>query len=179
MSFSEVNPYYLGQGIGILAFLIGLTVFIQRDDKKLKIRLIIYTACMGLHFFLLGATPAGISASLNAVRTLVSIYFRKSVIMYIFITLTLTLTLPNIHHWMEFLPVVATIMSTVAFFKFTQLKLRITMWLSTVCWVIYNFWIGTLGGTLIEASFLLINGIAIYRFTVLKKKGIDPFATQK
>lgn len=179
MPFNEVNSYYLGQGIGIFAFLIGLTVFIQRDDKKLKIRLIIYTAFMGLHFFLLGATPAGISASLNAVRTLVSIYFRKSVIMYIFITLTLTLTLPNIHHSMEYLPVVATIMSTVAFFKFSQLKLRITMWLSTVCWVIYNFWIGTLGGMLIESSFLLINGIAIYRFTILRKKGIDPFARQK
>ena len=179
MPFNEVNSYYLGQGIGLFAFLIGLTIFIQRDDKKLKIRLIIYTAFMGLHFFLLGATPAGISASLNAVRTLVSIYFRKSVIMYIFITLTLTLTLPNIHHSMEYLPVVATIMSTVAFFKFSQLKLRITMWLSTVCWVAYNFWIGTLGGMLIESSFLLINGIAIYRFTILRKKGIDPFAKQQ
>jgi len=178
MPFNEVNLYYIGQGIGILAFLIGLTVFIQRDDKKLKFRLVIYTAFMGLHFFLLGATPAGISASLNSVRTLVSIYFRKPVIMYIFIALTLTLTLPNIHHWMEFLPVVGTVMSTVAFFKFTQLKLRITMWLSTVCWVIYNCWIGTLGGMLIEASFLIINGIAIYRFTVLTKKGIDPFAKQ-
>lgn len=179
MPFNEVNSYYLGQGLGIIAFLIGLTVFIQRDDKKLKFRLIIYTAIMGLHFFLLGATPAGISASLNAVRTLVSIYFRKSVIMYIFITLTLSLTLPNIHHWMESLPVIATLMSTVAFFKFTHLKLRITMWLSTVCWVIYNFWIGTLGGMLIESSFLLINGFAIYRFTALKKKGIDPFAEVK
>ncbi len=179
MSFNEVNLYYLGQGLGILAFFIGLTVFIQRDDKKLKIRLVIYTACMGLHFFLLGATPAGISASLNSVRTLVSIYFRKSVMMYIFITLTLTLALPNIHHWMELLPVIATIMSTVAFFKFTELKLRITMWLSTVGWVIYNFWIGSVGGTLIESSFLLINGVAIYRFAVLKKKGIDPFAKQK
>ena len=176
MPFNGVNFYYLGQGIGILAFLIGLTVFIQRDDKKLKIRLAIYTAFMGLHFFLLGATPAGISASLNSVRTLVSIYFRNPVIMYIFITLTLTLTLPNIHHWMEFLPVVGTIMSTIAFFKFTRLKLRITMWLSTVCWVIYNSWIGSLGGMLIETSFLIINGIAIYRFTILIKKGLDPFA---
>lgn len=175
MPFNEVNLHYVGQGMGILACLIGLTVFIQRDDKKLKFRLIIYTATMGLHFFLLGATPAGISASLNSIRTLVSIYSRKSVLMYLFISLTLILTLPNIVHWMEFLPIIGTIMSTVAFFKFTRLRLRVTMWLSTVCWVIYNFWIGSVGGTLIEASFLLINGIAIYRFTVMMKKGIDPF----
>lgn len=176
MPFNEVNPYYIGQGIGILAFLIGLTVFIQRDDKKLKIRLVIYTAFMGLHFFFLGATPAGISASLNSVRTLVSIYFRKQIFMYIFIFLTLALTVPNIHHWMEVLPVIGTVMSTVAFFKFTHLPLRITMWLSTVCWVIYNFWVGTIGGMLIESSFLIINGIAICRFSILLKKGIDPFA---
>lgn len=175
MVLDEHSLYYLGQGLGILAFFIGLTVFIQRDDKQLKLRLVIYTAFIGVHFFLLGAMPAGISASLNSVRTLVSIYFRKQIFMYIFIVLTLVLTIPNISHGIELLPVFGTIISTVAFFKATKLKLRIIMWISTACWVTYNIWLGTIGGALIETSFLIINGISIYRFSILLKKGIDPF----
>ncbi|MDR2227799.1 MAG: YgjV family protein [Providencia sp.] len=175
MFFTENSLYYIGQCIGILAFFIGLTVFIQRDDKKLKYRLIIYTSCIALHYFLLGAIPAGISASLNSFRTFVSIYFRKKIFMYIFIFLAISFALPNIKNWMELLPVSGTIISTIAFFTTTKLKLRIIMWLSTSCWVVYNFWLGSIGGTLIELSFLIINGISIYRFSILLRKGIDPF----
>ena len=52
--------YYAGQGLGIVAFIIGTTVFVQRNERKLKIRLSIYTAIMASHFFLLGAYPAAI-----------------------------------------------------------------------------------------------------------------------
>lgn len=175
MFFTEHGLYYIGQGIGILAFFIGLTVFIQRDDRKLKYRLVTYASLISLHYFLLGATPAGLSALLNSIRTFTSIYFRRKILMYVFILLTLALALPNIQHSMELLPVFGTTISTIAFFTTTKLKLRIIMWLSTVCWVVYNFWLGTIGGTLIETSFLIINGITILRFSLLLKKGIDPF----
>ncbi|MDF7681782.1 YgjV family protein [Enterobacteriaceae bacterium ESL0689] len=176
MNFTDNSLYYIGQCIGILAFFIGLTVFIQRDDKKLKQRLVIYSSCISLHYFFLGATPAGVSALLTSVRTLISIYFRKKIFMYIFIFLVLALAAPDIKHGMEILPVSGTVMSTIAFFTATRLKLRVIMWLSTAQWVAYNLWLGTIGGTLIETSFLIINGIAILRFRLLLKKGIDPFS---
>lgn len=163
MIIDSQSIYYAGQGLGLLAFLVGLTAFLQPTDKRLKQRLAIYTLMIGSHFFLLGAAPAGISASLNAVRTWVSIYYRRRALMFFFIILTLALTLPNMTHAMELLPIIATLMSTVAFFTTSGLRMRCVMWFSTVGWVIYNCWLGTLGGMLIESSFLIVNGMTIYR----------------
>ena len=167
--------YYIGQTLGIIAFFIGIIVFIQKTDRKLKVRLAIYTAVMATHFFFLGAPSAGISAALNATRTVVSIYYRRLSVMYIFITLTLVLAVPNITHAMEVLPIIGTLFSTIAFFTLTGFKMRYAMWCSTFCWVIYNFWLGTIGGALIEFTFLVLNGYTIFRFKKLAKQNIDPF----
>lgn len=53
------------------------------------------------------------------------------------------------------------------------------MWCSTACWVIHNAWLGSIGGTLIEGSFLLMNGLNIIRFRRMQKRGIDPFKAEK
>ncbi|PTF35837.1 hypothetical protein BUY60_15765, partial [Staphylococcus epidermidis] len=50
---------------------------------------------------------------------------------------------------------------------------------STCCWVIHNFWAGSIGGTMIEGSFLLMNGLNIIRFWRMQKRGIDPFKVKK
>lgn len=52
------------------------------------------------------------------------------------------------------------------------------MWCSTACWVTHNIWLGSIGGSLIEGSFLIMNGLAIVRFHRLVKQGIDPFVTE-
>ncbi|EKT0591021.1 YgjV family protein [Morganella morganii] len=168
--------YYAGQGLGIVAFIIGTTVFVQRNERKLKIRLSIYTAIMASHFFLLGAYPAGISATLNSIRTYVSISHRQRWVLWLFVSLTLVLAVPNIRTWQEVLPVTGTLMSTFAFFLLTGLRMRYVLWCSTACWVVYNAWLGTVGGTLIESTFLVINGWAIFRFRRLIKQGINPFS---
>ncbi|WP_196359266.1 YgjV family protein, partial [Cronobacter sakazakii] len=43
----------------------------------------------------------------------------------------------------------------------------------------HNFWIGSIGGTLIEGSFLIINGLNIVRFWRMQQRGIDPFKVEK
>lgn len=52
------------------------------------------------------------------------------------------------------------------------------MWCSTACWVIHNLWLGSLGGSLIEGSFLLVNGYNIVRFYRMQRRGIDPFRSE-
>lgn len=48
--------------------------------------------------------------------------------------------------------------------------MRCVMWFSTCCWVIHNFWAGSIGGTMIEGSFLLMNGLNIIRFWRMQKR---------
>lgn len=119
------------------------------------------------------------SAELNALRTVISLRTRSLWVMTLFIVLTLTLGLVKLHHVIELLPVIGTVASTWALFRCTGLTTRCVMWCSTACWVTHNFWIGSIGGTLIEGSFLIINGLNIIRFWRMKKRGIDPFKVEK
>nr|WP_024965794.1 YgjV family protein [Pantoea sp. IMH] len=171
--------YWFAQSVGVLAFLVGITMFFNRSDRRFKQQLSAYSAIIGIHFLMMGAAPAGMSALLNSVRTLVSLRTRSLWVMVIFIALTLFFGLGRVEHLMELLPVGATVISTWALFRTSGLTTRCIMWCSTCCWVIHNFWLGSIGGTLIESSFLVMNGINIIRFRRLQLRGIDPFKVEK
>jgi hypothetical protein len=57
--------------------------------------------------------------------------------------------------------------------------MRSIIWCSTLCWVIHTFWLGSIGGTLIEGSCLVMNGLNIIRFWRMQRRGIDPFKVEK
>lgn len=167
--------FIIAQAVGLLALAVGLTVFLQRSDRRLKYRLALYTGVISIHFFLLGAYPAAISAALNGTRTVVSIHYRKVHMMYVFMLLTLVLAVPKITHWMEILPIAGTFMSTYAFFKLKDLKMRYLLCCSAICWTIYNIWVGSIGGSLIEGTFVIMNAVTTYRLRKMVKNGINPF----
>lgn len=79
-----MTAYWLAQGVGVIAFLIGITTFFNRDERRFKKQLSVYSAVIGVHFFLLGTYPAGASAILNAIRTLITLRTRSLWVMAIF-----------------------------------------------------------------------------------------------
>lgn len=174
-----MTAYWLAQGVGVIAFLVGITTFINRDERRFKKQLSVYSVIIGVHFFLMGASPAGFSAMLNSVRTLITLRTRSLWVMTLFIVLTGGLGIARFHHPMELLPVIGTIVSTWALFRCTGLTTRCVIWCSTVCWVAHNLWLGSIGGSLIEGSFLVMNGLTIIRFWRMQKRGIDPFKVEK
>ena len=159
-----MTAYWLAQGVGVIAFLIGITTFFNRDERRFKKQLSVYSAVIGVHFFLLGTYPAGASAILNAIRTLITLRTRSLWVMAIFIVLTGGIGLAKFHHPVELLPVIGTIVSTWALFRCKGLTMRCVMWFSTCCWVIHNFW---------------ANGLNIIRFWRMQRRGIDPFKVEK
>lgn len=154
-------------------------MFFNRDEQRFRLQLSAYSAIIGCHFFLMGASAAGSSAMLNALRNLVAAKTRSSIAMLVFIVLTLAFGLWRMQHAVEILPIFGTVISTWAIFRTTGLTTRCVMWVSTVCWVIHNVWLGSIGGSLIEGSFLLLNGFNIIRFYRLQRQGIDPFLVEK
>ncbi|WP_226571667.1 YgjV family protein [Mangrovibacter yixingensis] len=174
-----MSVYWLAQGIGVIAFLIGITTFLNRDERRFKVQLSIYSAVIGIQFFLMGAFPAGASAELNAIRTLITLRTRSLWVMVIFIVLTLLSGSIHVEYWFEILPVIGTVASTWALFRCKGLTTRCVMWCSTACWLTHNVLLGSIGGTLIEGSFLIVNGVTIIRFWKMQKRGIDPFLVEK
>ncbi|QDX98684.1 YgjV family protein [Pectobacterium carotovorum subsp. carotovorum] len=174
-----MTHYWIAQSVGVLAFVVGITMFFNRNDKKFKIQLSAYSAVIGLHFFLMGANAAGASALLNSARTLISLKTHNILVMFVFISLTLLFGLSGMKHAMELLPIASTVASTWALFRTSGLTTRCVMWCSTACWVTHNIWLGSIGGSLIEGSFLLMNGFNIIRFWRMQQRGIDPFSAEK
>ncbi|TQI82370.1 inner membrane protein [Serratia fonticola] len=171
--------YWFAQAVGVLAFLVGITSFFNRDDRRFKLQLSGYSLIIGIHFLMMGATAAGSSALLSACRNLISMRTRSLWVMCIFITLTLIIGLSHFNYWIELLPIFGTSISTWALFRTRGLTTRCVMWCSTACWVTHNIWLGSIGGALIEGSFLLMNGFNILRFRRLQLRGVDPFAVEK
>ncbi|MDR3430784.1 MAG: YgjV family protein [Rouxiella aceris] len=171
--------YWFAQAVGLLAFFVGITMFFNRSDRRFKQQLSAYSAIIGIHFLLMGANPAGMSALLNSVRTLLALRTRSQWVMAVFIALTLIFGLGKAKHLMELLPVIGTVVSTWALFRTSGLKTRCIMWCSTCGWVAHNIWLGSIGGSLIEGSFLIMNGYNIIRFYRLQRQGIDPFEVEK
>ncbi|BEH73752.1 YgjV family protein [Edwardsiella tarda] len=172
------SAYLFAQGVGVVAFLVGITTFFNRDERRFRLQLALYSSIIGVHFFLMGASTAGMSAELNAIRSVIATRTRNLWVMVLFIVLTLVLGVGELQHPLEVLPIVGTIASTWALFRCRGLTTRCVMWCSTACWVIHNLWLGSLGGSLIEGSFLLVNGYNIVRFYRMQRRGIDPFRSE-
>lgn len=47
-----MTAYWLARGVGVIAFLIGITTFFNRDERRFKKQLSVYSAVIGVHFFL-------------------------------------------------------------------------------------------------------------------------------
>ncbi len=45
-----MTAYWLAQGVGVIAFLIGITTFFNRDERRFKKQLSVYSAVIGVHF---------------------------------------------------------------------------------------------------------------------------------
>ncbi|MBG6244632.1 hypothetical protein CS369_07350 [Candidatus Symbiopectobacterium sp. 'North America'] len=162
----------IGHALVAIAFLVGITVFFHRDDRKFKLQLSLYSVIIGIHFFLMGANAAGASALLNAGRTVIATRTHNLVVMFAFIILTLVLGLSGLKHAVELLPIIGALIST------SGLTTRCVIWCATLCWVIHNVWLGSIGGSLIEGTFLILNGYNIIRFRRMQKRGLDPFRAE-
>ena len=71
---------WFAQLVGLIAFLMGVTAFWQKDDQAFRRQLTAYCAMICAHFFLMGAPAAGIAAAMIAKGNPLHIkYINKSI----------------------------------------------------------------------------------------------------
>lgn len=59
----------LAQALGFLSFGLGISTFYQKNDRHLKILMLVFNLNHLLHFLLLGSMLSALSALLSALRT--------------------------------------------------------------------------------------------------------------
>ncbi|CAM3438767.1 YgjV family protein [Parendozoicomonas haliclonae] len=164
----------IAQLIGIAAFFVGIYGFLQKDDIRFRVLMALYCFVMAVHFFLLGTQGTAVNVAINGIRNLVSIKSKSKWMMLAFIGLILMMAVPNIEQWYEIPPVIGSLLTSWALFSITGVPLRLILLSSSCCWLLHNVLAGSIGGSLIEASFVVSNGISIYR--MIKESQVTPAA---
>ncbi|MEI8658167.1 MULTISPECIES: YgjV family protein [Vibrio] len=166
--------FSLAQALGLVSFALGISTFYQKDDRKLKIIMLIFNMNHLLHYLLLGSMTSALSAALSAARTGTSIYTSSRYVAAVFIVLGLSLGLSISNHWWDMWPIVGTVIGTFAVFMLRGIAMRIAFLVGGVCWLINNIIVGSIGGTMLEATLICVNLLTMFRLVRDTKKAVIP-----
>ncbi len=162
---------------GYLAFVLGVTAFLQRDDRRLKLYLVAEAAAYVVHFALLGNPTAASSASVSGVRTLLSVRFRSRRLAVAVMAAYLMLGAALSRTAAGWLPVVGSCLATWGMFTLAGIRMRILVLASTLLWLANDVLSGSVGGTVLEGFVATVSAYTIVRM-VRERPQVDarPFA---
>lgn len=158
MSYSS-----LGQLFGVLAFLIAVYSFTQKNDIKLKLSLIVMFSFQTAHFFFLGSVTGTIANVLNFFRTIISVKTNHKIIGIVFIAINIVWGAFNVNQVLEICPIFGACFGTYAIFYASGIRMRKLFICGAVFWLTNNIYLGSVGGILLEVSVIVANIITIYR----------------
>jgi hypothetical protein len=165
--FESLNALFwhdpLAQIIGFIAFFVGASAFLQKDDQMLRYYLTAFTFLMAVHFLMLDLWTTAIIALLGSTRNYVSSLTNNVWVMLLFLLATWLMAIPNSSDWVHLLPVLGVTLGTWAVFKEQGIRMRILMFLGSACWLSHNYLVGSIGGAIIESLFLIVNGRTILK----------------
>ncbi len=151
------------QIIGGIAFVCGVFAFLQKDDLKFRYGMVTFCFIMALHFFMMDAMVAAIGVTINGIRAFVSIKTQSRWVMWVFISLLIVMTVPQLNTPIEALTIIGSAAGTWALFSLSGIKVRSVILFNSCCWFTHNLWLGSVGGILVEGTFIIANLVTIYR----------------
>lgn len=151
------------QLFGYLAFLLGVSSFLQKRDLPFKLLMMLQGVSYAAHFILLGNPTASASACMSALRSALSMRTQALWLAWIFIIVTLGLGLWLSEVWTDMLPILASSTSTYALFRLRGVLLRCVVLLASGLWLANNIISGSIGGIMLEVTVISVNLFTIYR----------------
>lgn len=164
------NP--VGQALGFLAMIIGITGFIITDDRKTIKIFIISCVFWILHFIFmhnygaLGATVIGL------IRLILSLKYKKSLSLLIaIIAVSLALWIYSFDgKFISMLPLIATGVSSYGFFFLEKIKLRILLAWVSLLWFSYHLNTGSISGIVNEIFVQITIWYSVYKFATWSER---------
>lgn len=151
------------QLLGYLAAAFGLACFAQTNDRRFKLFMAAECAAFIGHFALLGQPTAVASTTVSLLRSLASLRGRSPALGMFFIALSLGLGWWLMTGPLSLLPIAASCIGTYALFFQSGVRMRALMLVGTLCWLVNNVIVGSVGGTVLEAAIAVTNGWTIWR----------------
>ncbi|MCV2354312.1 YgjV family protein [Paucibacter sp. B2R-40] len=157
------NPFEPAQLFGYAAFALGVACFAETDDRRFKIFMALECLSYALHFSLLGQPTAVASSLVSLGRSVAAIRSRSPWVAGFFIALSLSLGARLQTGWLSLLPIAASCIGTTALFFLKGMQMRLLMLVGTLLWLANNLWVGSIGGSLLEATIAATNIMTLLR----------------
>lgn len=157
----EMPELNLAQSIGLVAYFVGVTAFFHQDGNKFRLHLTFFQVIICIHFIFMGAMTAAFGCAISAVRSYVSTRTDSSKVMWGFIALLWIMGVSNLQHNYELLTLVGASVATWGLFKAQGVHMRLLILFNSLCWLTNNLLLGSIGGSLMEATFIVVNIITI------------------
>lgn len=155
--------YLFAQALGFVSYGLGIYCFYQRDDKRLKTIMLVMNLNNAVHFLLLGAATASLGAVISVFRTGLALKTSKKSVAMGFIFITLVLGYYVADSWQDIFPILGSVIGTYALYCLSGIKMRLAFFCGALCWLMNNILVGSIGGTMLEITLLIINGNTIRR----------------
>ena len=160
---------FFAQVLGFVGFALGIACFYQKNDKRLKLMMVLMSLNNTVHFALLGAPTASFGAAISMVRAWLAMHTSSVWLALAFIVFTLISGVLMSESFVDLFPILGTCFGTIALFCLQGIKMRVIFLCGTLCWLANNVIVGSIGGTMLELSLLAVNINTIYRLRLTKQ----------
>jgi hypothetical protein len=166
----QLDFFSPAQCVGYAAFVLGVTAFLQKVDRRLKFFNSLESLAYAIHFLLLGNPSAVVSSGVSSVRSLIAIRVRSRLLAAFFIVLNLALGLYVMKTPLGLLPVVGSCFATWAAFTMEGIPMRFVFLFSTFCWLANNILSASIGGTVLESFIASASIVTIARMIADRRR---------
>ncbi|MCV5332106.1 YgjV family protein, partial [Escherichia coli] len=96
-------------------------------------------------------------------RTTTAIFVSSKRVAAVFIVISLVSGFWVAEQWRDLWPIIGTVIGTYSVFCLSGIRMRIGFLLGASCWLTNNILVGSIGGTLLEMTVIVMNLLTIYR----------------
>ncbi len=151
----------------ILGFIYALFLIISSFGRTVNKILIMQTLAFffkAMHYYLLGGTSGFITSMISLIRNLIFTKIKSSVLWtIIFVIIFIVSGLFTYQGFYTLLPVIATIIYTIIINYHNPKYLRWGMLLTSITWLIYNIYVVSYAGIIVQIVILTTNILAIIK----------------
>ncbi len=174
----EINFYEVFvQFIGIVGIIAGLSAFqCNKHSHALALKMT-EEGSFGIQYLLLGGYTGAVLNLVGLFRNLIFTYFGKKdkqrELKYARIILGALFAVLGLLSWEGYISILiifAKVLSTLAYGTTNMKKMRLMISITCVCWICYNFYVGSIAGVISDSCNFVSAIIGIIRYDILKKE---------